>query len=184
MFNIFRMFITSKSEGIYNSNIHVQNREIEEREVIELVQMGLTLTKIDIMIHEISTIRTDCTDQAQMYKILEDEENGNIMMCGAIWRSRAIKTIKTVLLDIVQGGKMIEAYESHQNVLKNFIKMNQKNEGQEYIGLGWVESQEKNISIRTKITKKDCNHIAQRVEIYQTKAKILKECKENKFMGM
>ena len=152
------MFLTSKNDGIYNSNIHVQNREIEEREVTELVRMGIILTKIDIMVQEISTIRTDCTDQAQMYKILEDKENGNIMMCGAIWRSRAIKTIKTVLLDIVQGGKMLEAYESHQNVLKNFIKMNQKNESQEYIGLGWIESQEKNITIRTKLTKKGTVH--------------------------
>ena len=91
------MFLTSKNDGIYNSNIHVQNREIEEREVTELVRMGIILTKIDIMVQEISTIRTDCTDQAQMYKILENKENGNIMMCGAIWRSRAMKTIKTIL---------------------------------------------------------------------------------------
>ena len=177
------MFLTSKSNGIYNSNIHVQNREIEDRDVTDLVKMGIVLTKIDIMSQEIKTIRTECTDQAQMYKILEDKNNGNIMMCGAVWRSRVMKTIKTILLEIVQGGKMLETYENHQDVLENFIKMNQKNESQEYIGIGWVESQEKNVTIRTKLTKKDCNHIEQRVEIYQTKAKILRECKENKFMG-
>ena len=64
-----------------------------------------------------------------------------------------------------------------------FIKMNQKNEKQEYIGVGWIESYERNVTIKIKLTKKDCNHIAQRVEIYQTKTKILKECKENKFLG-
>ena len=178
------MFLTSENNGIYNSNIYVQNREIEDREVTDLVQMGIVLTKIDIMIQEISTIRSDCTDQAQMYKLLEDKDSGNIMLCGAIWRSRAMKTIKTILLEIVQGGKMLEIYENHKNVLENFIKMNQKNEQQEYIGIGWVESQEKSIQIRTKLTKKDCNHIEQRVEIYQTKTKILRECKENKSLGM
>ena len=95
-----------------------------------------------------------------------------------------MKTIKTILLEIVQGGKMLEIYENHRNVLDNFIKMNQKNEKQEYIGVGWVESYEKSVQIRTKLTKKDCNHIEQRVEIYQTKTKILKECIENKFLGM
>lgn len=174
------MFICKENDGIYECNIQIQNREIEDREVTDLVQMGIVLTKIDIMIHEIKTIRSDCTDHAQMYKILDDKENGNIMRCGAIWRSRAMKTLKVTFLEIVQGGKMLEVYETHQNMLENFIRMNQKNESQEYIGIGWVEAHEKFVTIKTKLTKKDCNHMTQRVEIYQTKTKILKECKENK----
>ena len=177
------MFICNESNGIYESNIQVQNREIEDRDVTELVTMGIVLTKIDIMVHEIKTIRSDCTDYAQMYKVIEDRESGNIMRCGAVWRSRAMKTLKLVLLEIIQGGNMLEAYETHKNVLENFIQMNQKNEKQEYIGIGWAETYDKNVMIRTKITKKDSNHIDQRVEIYQTKTRILKENKENKNLG-
>ena len=176
------MITCTENDGIYEGCLIVQNREIEDRSVTELIQMGITLMKIDIMIHEIKTIRSDCLDQAQMYKILEDSENGNIMKCGAEWRSRAMKTLKLVFLEVVQGSKIIEMYEMHQKVLENFIKMNQKNENQEYIGIGWVEATERNIKIKSKVTKKDCNHIAQRVEIYQTKTRILKECKEIKFL--
>ena len=177
------MFVCSQNNGIYESNLHVQNREIEARDVTVLVQMGITLSKIDIMLHEIKTIRSDCKDYAQMYKILEDKENGNIMRCGEVWRSRAMKTLEVTFLEIVQSGKMIETYEAHQNVLENFIWMNQKNESQEYIGIGWAETSDRHVTIRTKLTKKDCNHMAQRVEIYQTKTKILKDCKENELIG-
>ena len=177
------MFICSENNGSYESNLQIQSREIEDRNVTELVEMGLTLTKIDIMLHEIKTIRSECKDHAQMYKILEDKENGNIMRCGAIWRSRAMKTLEVTFLEIVQGGKMLEIYEAHQNVLENFIIMNQKNENQEYIGIGWAESKDKVVTIKTKITKKDCNHMEQRVEIYQTKTRILRECKEGDIIG-
>ena len=177
------MFICNENNGIYESNIQVQNREIEDRDVTELVTMGIVLTKIDIMVHEINTIRSDCTDHAQINKVLEDKESGNIMKCGTVWRSRAMKTLKLVFMEVIQGGNMLEAYETHKNVLENFIQMNQKNEKQEYIGIGWAETYDKNVMIRTKITKKDSNHIDQRVEIYQTKTRILKENKENKNLG-
>ena len=172
------MITCNVSNGIYDGSILIQNGEIDGRDVTELVKMGLVLTKIDIMLHEIMTIRSDCVDHAQMYKILEDKENGNIMKCGTIWRSRAMKTLKVVFLEIVQASKILEVFETHQNVLINFIEMNQKNENQEYIGIGWAEVFEKHVKIKTKLTKKDCNHIDQRVEIYQTKTRILKSCKE------
>lgn len=177
------MILCDVNNGIYEGSILVQNNEIEEREVTEIVKMGLVLTKVDIMLHEIVTIRSDCVDHAQMYKILEDNKNGNIMKCGTIWRSRAMKTLKIVFLEVVQASRILEVYEAHQNVLTNFIEMNQKNENQEHVGVGWIETFDKHIKIRTKMTKKDCNHIAQRVEIFQTKTKILKNCEEIKHLG-
>ena len=171
------------SNGIYEGCILVQNREIEDRQVTELIQMGLTLTKIDIMIHEIRTVRSDLVDHAQMYKILEETDAGNIMKNGTVWRSRAMKTLQVTFMEVMQASKILEAYENHCTVLNNFIIMNQKNENQEYVGIGWVETFEKCVKIKTKLTKKDCNHIQQRIEIFQTKTKILKECKESEHLG-
>ena len=177
------MITCNVDKGIYEGSLLVQNGEIEGREATEMIKMGIVLTKIDIMLHEIVTVRSDCADHAQMYKILEDNKNGNIMKCGTAWRSRAMKTLKLVFLEIVQASKILEVYETHQNVLLNFIQMNQKNENQEYIGIGWIEVYEKHVKIKTKLTKKDCEHIAQRVEIYQTKTKILKNCEEINHLG-
>lgn len=177
------MILCSVENGIYEGSIFVQNGEIEEREVTEIVEMGIVLTKIDIMLHEIVTIRSDCVDHAQIYKILEDKENGNIMKSGTIWRSRAMKTLKIIFHEVIQASRILEMYETHKNVLTNFIEMNQKNENQEHIGIGWIERFDKHIKVKTKMTKKDCHHIDQRVEIFQTKTKILKNCEGTNHLG-
>ena len=177
------MILCDVNNGIYEGNILVQSGEIEERDVTEIVEMGIVLTKMDIMLHEIVTIRSDCVDHAQMYKILEDKENGNIMKSGTAWRSRAMKTLKIIFLEVVQASRILEMYEAHKAVFTNFIEMNQKNEGQEHIGIGWIELFDKHIKVKTKMTKKDCNHIAQRVEIFQTKTRILKSCEETSQLG-
>ena len=177
------MIICNLQNGIYEGAILVQNSEIEGKEIDEMVQMGLTLMKIDILASEIKVVRTEVKDFAQMYKILEKRENGNIMKNGTIWRSRAITTIKEVLLSVLQASKLTDAFDNHKLVLENFITMNAKNEASEHVGVGWVESFERHIKLRAKLTKRDCNHIQQRIEIFQTKSQILREYKKNTNLG-
>ena len=177
------MIICNLQNGIYEGAILVQNREIEGKEIDEMVQMGLTLMKIDILSSEIKTVRTEVKDFAQMYKLLEKHENGNIMKNGTIWRSRAITTIKEVLLNVLQASKLTDAFDNHRLVLENFILMNAKNEAMEHVGVGWVESFERHIKLRAKLTRRDCNHIQQRIEIFSTKTQILREHKNGTNLG-
>ena len=149
--NMFRMIICSVTDGIYEGSLAVTNKEIENREVIEVIQMGICLMKIDVMLEETEGIRTNTTDQALMYKLLEDANN-NIMKNGGIWRGRALETIRNILMNILQASKIIESYENHQKVLENFLKMNSKKEGQEFVVIGWVESFEKQAKIKVKMT--------------------------------
>ena len=111
------------------------------------------------------------------------QSNSNIMKNGTIWRSRAIATIKEVLLSVLQASKITDAFDNHKMVLENFITMNAKNEASEHVGVGWVESFERHIKLRAKLTKRDCNHIQQRIDIFQTKSQILREYKKNTNLG-
>lgn len=177
------MLICSKKNGIYEGVINVQNNEIESKDVTEMIKMGITLMKIDIMISEIRTVRAEVKDYAQMYKILEDETNGNIMRAGEIWRGKAMKTVEHTFMSVMQASKIVNEYEMHEKMLTNFVRMNQKNEGQEFMSLGWVESSDKQIEIKMKMTRRDCEHIQQRIEICQTKVQILRKCNENETIG-
>ena len=149
------MLTCEKNDGIYNGAIIVLNKEIDGRDVTEVVQMGINIIKIDILTSEIQVAKPDTPDLAQMYKILEMKDRGNIMKNGTIWRGRTIKTIKAVLLDVLQASNVLEAYETHKNELENFIKMNTKGENMEHVGIGWTVSHDKHIKIHVKLTKRD-----------------------------
>ena len=177
------MLTCKMNDGIYEGAIVVMNKEIEGRNVEEIVQMGITLVKIDIIINEIQVVRIETPDVAQMYKILENNEGGNIMRNGNAWRGRAIKTIKTIFMEIMQASNITETYDNHKKILEDFIKMNAKNERLEHVGIGWAESNEKCVRVHVKMTKRDCNHIKQRIEIFQTKTKILKSCENSTHLG-
>ena len=176
------MIICSLNEGIYEGNLAVTNKEIENREVMEVIQMGICLMKIDVMLEEVQGMRTNTADQALMYKLLEDENN-NIMSNGGIWRGRALETIRNILMNILQASKILETFDTHQKVLENFIKMNGKKEGQEFVVIGWVESFEKQVKIKVKMTKRSCEFIPQRLEIFKMKMQIIRSCKENEYLG-
>lgn len=177
------MLLCELKNGIYEGTIKVQNNEVEERNVQNIIKMGIVLMKIDIMIVEVRTVRLEVKDHAQMYKLLEDMENGNIMRCGDIWRGRAMNTIEHIFMNIIQASKILEMYDMHEKVLTNFVQMNQKNEGQEHMSLGWIETFDKHIEVRIKMTKRDCNHIQQRIEICRTKVQILENLNENEKIG-
>ena len=176
------MIICSLNDGIYEGSLSVTNKEIENRSVTEVIQLGICLMKIDVMLEETQGIRTNTTDQALMYKLLEDENN-NIMQNGGIWRGRALETIRNILMNILQASKILEAFEGHRKVLENFLKMNSKKEGLEFVVISWVESFEKQAKIRVKMTKRSSQYIPQRLEIFKTKMQIIKNCKENEFLG-
>ena len=177
------MLTCSVENGIYEGSITVMSKEIDGKDVTEVVQMGITLVKVDILTNEIKAVRIQTLDVAQMYKIIEMKECGNIMRNGEVWRGRTIRTIKTVLVEVLQASNLIETYDMHKKVFENFIQLNAKNENQEHVGIGWAEVNDKQVKIHVKLTKRDCNHIKQRIEIYQTKTKILQGCKENENIG-
>ena len=105
------------------------------------------------------------------------------MQNGGIWRGRALETIRNILMNILQASKILEAFEGHRKVLENFLKMNSRTEGQEFVVLSWVESFEKQAKIRVKMTKRSSQFIPQRLEIFKTKMQIIKNCKENEYLG-
>ena len=176
------MIICNVTNGIYEGSLSVTNKEIENRDVMEVIQMGICLAKIDVMLEETMGIRTSTSDQAMMYKLLEDQNN-NIMENGGMWRGRALETIRNILMNILQASKIIETFDMHQKVLENFLKMNGKKEGLEFVVISWVESFEKQAKIRIKMTKRSCQYIPQRLEIFKTKMQIVKNCKENEYLG-
>ena len=94
-----------------------------------------------------------------------------------------MNTIEHIFMNIIQASKILEMYDMHEKVLTNFVQMNQKNEGQEHMSLGWIETFDKHIEVRIKMTKRDCNHIQQRIEICRTKVQILENCNENEKIG-
>ena len=175
------MLICSNNNGIYNGSILLLNREIENKEVVELVQMLTILMRIDIMLEEVPVMRANVEDLATIYNIMNEE--GNLMMNGNIWKARAMETVKHIFLTIMQASKIIETYETHQQILEKFIEENKWIEKQEYVKVGWVETFDKNVKVQVKMTKRTSDFIKQRMEIFKTKVNILKQCKKKYKLG-
>ena len=177
------MLICTLEDGKYEGSILLLNKEIEDRSVEDIVKMIITLAKVDIILAEVGTIRTEVKDYAQMYKLLENLEMGNILLNGARWKSRTFVVINEVFTNILQAGKLPENFDLHQKVLDNFIKMNKWTEGQEHIGCGWIESYDKHVRAKVKLTKRNQNFINQRMEIFKTKTELVKHCQEREKTG-
>ena len=175
------MLLCQLKNGIYEGSIMVQNKEINGKEVEEMVQMATNLAKIDICLSEIQTMKVEVKDMAQMYKILE--EKGNTMLNGAVWRGRTMETMRNIFNTILQAGIITDEYENHEKVIKNFLQKNKWNEKMEFVSIGWIEGYEGKIKINFKMTKRNTDFIKQRVEIFNTKAKIIKEYKEKTKSG-
>ena len=158
------------------------NKEIEGKEVVELIQMVTTLMRTDIFIEEVPTMKANMKDFHTVYKIME--EPGNLMLHGSLWRARAMETIKQVFMTIMTSGKIIETYETYKDFLEKFISENKCTERQEFVKVGWVESFEKNVKIQVKMTKRSSDFIQQRIEIFKTKVQILKRCQKKYKLGM
>ena len=175
------MIITEENNGIYKSCIKLVNQEVNNQNPIDTIDMAITLTKIDIYIEEINTIRDVPTNQNELYKLLENGNEGNPMQNGAIWRARVMKLTKDLFNEIIQSSKIPETYGKHKKVLKNIIKENKWTESMEFISVGWVETNSQNSWVHSKMTKRaGCNFEA-KLEIFQTKTKIAKKCvKETK----
>ena len=178
---MLRMLICSVNDGIYEGSLLVMNKEIEGKEVVELIQMVTTLMRIDILIEEVPTTKANTMDYNTVYKMLEEE--GNLMLHGSLWRARAMETIKQIFMTIMTGGKIVETYEAHRSLLKKFIEENMCTERQEFIKIGWVETYEKNVKIQIKMTKRTSDFIRQRMEIFKTKVNIVKKCQKKYELG-
>ena len=175
------MLICSNNNGIYNGSIILVNKEVESKEVVELVQMLTVLMRIDIMIEEIPVMRANVEDFATIYNLMSEE--GNLMMNGNIWKARVMETIKHIFMTVMQARTITETYEIYQNVLEKFIEENKWIEKQEYIKVGWVETYDKNVKIQVRMTKRTSDYVQQRMEIFKTKVNILKKCKKEHNLG-
>ena len=180
---LFRMLICTLSEGIYEGSILLVSKEVEDRTVEDIIKMVITMAKVDIILSEVGTIRTTVKDYAQMYKLIENLEAGNLVLNGSIWKSKVFITIKEVYMTVLQSSKIPETYDLHKKALDNFVRMNKWSEGQEHIGCGWVEDFNKHIRVKIKFTKRSQEYLEQRLTIFKTKAKIVKECSKNNTNG-
>ena len=86
-------------------------------------------------------------------------------------------------MTIMQAGKLPEMYSNHQKVLDNFVRMNKWAEGQEHIGCAWVESFDKHVRVKIKLTKRNQKYFEQRLNIFKTKTELVKRCDENGKIG-
>ena len=177
------MLICSVNEGIYEGSVLLVNKEIEDRNVEDVIKMTITLAKVDIILAEVGTIRTEVADYAQVYKLIENTEAGNILLNGSTWKSKTFLTIKEVFMTIMQSGKLPETYDCHQKVLNNFVRMSKWADGQEHIGCAWVESYDKHVRVKIKLTKRSQEFLEQRLNIFRTKTELVTKCKENDKIG-
>ena len=177
------MLICTINEGVYEGSVLLLNKEIEDKSVEDVAKMAITLAKVDIILAEVRTIRSVVADYAQIYNLLENIEAGNILLNGSTWKSKAFATIKEVFMTIMQSGKLLETYYSHQKVLDNFVRMSKWTDGQEHIGCSWVESYDKHVRVKVKLTKRDQKHLEQRLNIFKTKTELVTKCNENNELG-
>ena len=180
----FRMLICTLSEGIYEGSILLVSKEVEDRTAEDIIKMVITMAKVDIILSEVGTIRTTVKDHAQVYKIIENLEAGNIVLNGSLWKSRAFMTMKEVFMTVLQSSKIPEMYDLHQKVLENFVRMCKWSDNQEHIGCGWIEDFSKHVRVKIKFTKRSQKYLEQRLKIFKTKARIVKKCSENNTEGM
>ena len=179
----FRMLITEKEKEVYTSCIKLTNQEINNQNPIDTVEMGLTLTKIDILIEEIDTVRDDPINQNDLYNIIERGDEGNPMQNGAAWRARVMKLTKDLFREILQSSRIPENYLKHKKVLQNIIKENKWTEKMEFIAIGWVESNDQHVWVHSKMTKRVGFNWEAKMEIFQTKTRIANECKKRTKLG-
>ena len=175
--NDFRMIITEKTNGVYTSSIKMLNQEINNQNPMETIEMGITLTKIDIYTSEIETIKEEPINQNELYKLIEEGENGNPMQNGAMWRARVMKLTRDVYHEIIQSSKIPETYKSHKKLLQNILKENKWTENMEFITIGWVETNKKHTWVNSKMTKRSENNFGAKLEIFKTKTTIAKKCR-------
>ena len=177
------MLICTENNGIYEGSVLLLNKEIEDQNVEDVIKMGITLAKVDIILAEVGTIRSEVGDYAQMYRLVENLDAGNILLNGSTWKSKTFVTIKEVFMTIMQAGKLPEMYNNHQKVLDNFVRMNKWTEGQEHIGCAWVESFDKHVRVKVKLTKRNQKYFEQRLNIFKTKTELVKRCNEDNKIG-
>ena len=177
------MLICTLSEGIYEGSILLIGKEIENRSVEDIIKMVITMAKVDIILSEVGTVRIEVKDHAQVYKLVENIEAGNLLLNGSTWRSRVFVTVKETFMTILQSGRIPETYDLHQKVLDNFVRMNKWSENQEHIGCGWVEDFDKHVRVRIQFTKRKQEFLPQRMKIFKTKMDIVKKCKKNNEIG-
>ena len=175
---LFRMLITEENNGVYASSIKLMNNELENQNPIDTIEMGLTLTKIDILVEEIQTVREEPINQNDLYKLIEEGDKGNPMQNGAMWRARVMKLTKDVFYEIMHSSKIPETYKQHSRMLQNVIKENKWTESMEFVAVGWVETNEKYAWVCNKMTKRMGGNFEARMEIFKTKTKVLNECKK------
>ena len=177
------MILCRERNGIYEGSVMLMSeKEIDGKEPMEIVRMITNLARIDIVLEEIVTARTEVQDYAQMYKILE-EKDGNIMMSGSIWRGRAVETVQMIFNTIVQSGNITETYDTHEEVLNNFLENTRWNEKMDFISIGWIENYEGKVKVKFKMTKRNSDFIEQRLELFKTKAKLVTKYKETSNLG-
>ena len=177
------MILTLEENGMYNSSILLMNKEVEGLHPIDITKMGINLTRLDILIDEIKTIREDICDQNEVYKMIERAEDGNLMRNGRNWRARGMMVMKEVFYRVMQAKKVTEMYRTHQRVIENFIKENRWTEEQELVGVGWVETTKEFTCIKTKMTKRQGHNFDLRLEIFETKRKICQRYKKESETG-
>ena len=177
------MLICTLSEGIYNGSILLIGKEIEDRSVEDVIKMVITMAKVDIILAEVGTVRTEVKDHAQIYKLIENLEAGNLLLNGGIWRSRAFATVKETFMTVLQSSRFPDMYDLHHRVLNNFVRMNKWCENQEHIGCGWVENFDKHVRVKIQFTKRKQEFLPQRMKIFKTKLEISKRCNENDTIG-
>ena len=177
------MLICTLSEGIYEGSILLIGKEIEDRTVEDIIKMVITMAKVDIILNEVGTVRIEVKDHAQVYKLIENLEAGNLLLNGSAWRSRAFVTVKETFMTILQSSRIPEMYDLHCRVLDNFIRMNKWSENQEHIGCGWVEDFDKHVRVKIQFTKRKQEFLPQRMKIFKTKMDIVRKCNENREIG-
>ena len=177
------MLICTLSNGIYEGSILLIGKEIEDKSVEEVIKMVITMAKVDIILNEVGTVRIQVKDHAQVYKLLENLEAGNLLLNGSTWRSRTFATVKETFMTVLQSSKIPEVYDLHHKVLNNFVRMNKWCEGQEHIGCGWVENCDKHARVRIRLTKRKQEFLPQRMEIFKTKMEVIRRCEENDKIG-
>ena len=174
----FRMIITEEEKGVYTSSIKMLNQEVDEHNPVDTIEMGLILTKIDIYIEEIQTVREDPINQNDLYKIIENGEEGNPMRNGAAWRARVMKLVKDVFSEIIQSSKIPKTFLKHRKLLMNIIKENKWTEMMEFVAVGWVETNDKHTWVHCKMTKRIGGNFEARMQIFKTKTTIANRCKK------
>ena len=177
------MIITDEKNGMYQASITMVNDEVEGFNPIEIVKMIINLTRLDIMVEEIQTMREDRYDMNTIYKILAEGKEGNPMRNGPKWRARVMMVMKEILMRVLQTSSIPDMYRTHQKIIENFIKENRWTEDQEMIGIGWVETTAKLTCAKCKMTKRQGQNFKLRMEIFETQKKLNIRGKEDAKIG-